>query len=86
MLTPACTLTFDLFLVFFVITGENMNAPNLYSVITIMSFIGALPLAALVEGPKVMGVLEKGIESMGGPKVGGGFVTCTNWLFVSGNS
>lgn len=48
--------------------GENMNAPNLYSVITIMSFIGALPLAALVEGPKVMGVLEKGIESMGGPK------------------
>lgn len=48
-----------------------MTAPNLYSVITIMSFIGALPFAALVEGHKVMEVFEEGIAKMGGPKVGG---------------
>lgn len=47
-----------------------MTAQNLYSVITIMSFMIALPLAAAVEGPKVMPAFEKGISAMGGPKVG----------------
>lgn len=46
-----------------------MDSQNLYSVITIMSFLGALPLAALVEGSKVVGAFEGGIEKMGGPKV-----------------
>jgi len=33
--------------------GENMNAANLYGVLTILSFIGLLPLALAWEGPKL---------------------------------
>lgn len=31
--------------------GENMNAANLYAVLTVLSFIGLLPVALLMESP-----------------------------------
>jgi len=33
--------------------GENMNAVNLYAVLTTLAFIILLPLAAIIEGPKL---------------------------------
>ncbi|CAN0328944.1 unnamed protein product, partial [Laminaria digitata] len=44
--------------------GENMTPPNLYAVITAMSFLLLLPLATLVEGPKVGAAFEKAIATM----------------------
>ena len=49
-----------------------MNPPNLYAVVTAMSFLLSLPLAALVEGPKIGTSFEKAIAAMNGPKVRGG--------------
>merc|ERR1719240_2044072 len=36
--------------------GENMTPENLFGVLTVMSFLFALPLALLIEGPKAMAV------------------------------
>jgi solute carrier family 35 protein E1 len=36
--------------------GENMTPENLFGVLTVMSFLFALPLALIIEGPKVMSV------------------------------
>jgi hypothetical protein len=34
--------------------GENLNAPNLYAVLTIMSFFMLVPLSLAVESPAVI--------------------------------
>lgn len=47
-----------------------MSPPNLYAVITIMSFLVAFPLAGLMEGPRVIEGFQKAISTMEGPKVG----------------
>ncbi|KAG5186784.1 triosephosphate/phosphate translocator [Tribonema minus] len=41
--------------------GKNMTPPNLYAVLTIMAFIGVLPLTLLVEGSKIQSAFETGI-------------------------
>jgi hypothetical protein len=33
--------------------GENMTPPNLYAVLTAMSFVGLLPFTLAIEGSKV---------------------------------
>uniref|UniRef100_A0A7S1XYR7 Sugar phosphate transporter domain-containing protein n=1 Tax=Phaeomonas parva TaxID=124430 RepID=A0A7S1XYR7_9STRA len=47
--------------------GENMSAPNLYAVLTIMSFLGLAPLAGVIEGRKIGpawdSALSAGLES-----------------------
>ena len=48
-----------------------MNPANLYAVTTAMSFLLLLPLAALLEGPKIGAAFEKAIKAMNGPEVGG---------------
>lgn len=39
--------------------GRNMTPANMYAVLTIMATIMLIPLAALVEGPKVPGLWAK---------------------------
>eukprot|EP00904_Undaria_pinnatifida_P010405 jgi/Undpi1/6495/HiC_scaffold_20.g08974.m1 len=48
--------------------GKNMNPANLYAVTTAMSFLLLLPLAALLEGPKIGAAFEKAIKTMNGPE------------------
>jgi len=45
--------------------GENMNAQNLYAVLTVISLIGILPLALLVEGNAIIPGTLKTIEEVG---------------------
>lgn len=46
-----------------------MAPRNLYSVITGMSFLLSLPVAALLEGPKMKASFDKAITAMDGSKV-----------------
>ena len=42
--------------------GENMDAGNLYAVMTIMATLVLTPLAAVVEGPKLPGLWAAAIK------------------------
>lgn len=46
--------------------GENMTPPNLYAVLTIISFLGLLPITLLVEGKQIASGFRAGIKAYGG--------------------
>ena len=45
--------------------GENMTPENLFGVLTVMSFLFALPLALIIEGPKAAGVFATAAAGIG---------------------
>ena len=45
--------------------GENMTPENLFGVLTVMSFLFALPLALIMEGPKALAVTAGAIATSG---------------------
>lgn len=42
--------------------GKNMSPANLYAVLTIMASVMLLPLAAILEGPRIKGVWAATVE------------------------
>ena len=46
--------------------GENMTPENLFGVLTVMSFLFALPLALAIEGPRAMAVVAASTLKAGG--------------------
>jgi len=47
--------------------GENMDAPNLYGVLTIIAFILSLPFAIYYEGPQFAAAWQKSTAVVGAP-------------------
>jgi len=45
--------------------SKNLSAANLYGVLTILSFIGLLPFALIVEGPELIAGYNKAIAEVG---------------------
>jgi solute carrier family 35 protein E1 len=48
--------------------GENFSPANLYAVLTIISFVGLLPVALLSEGSRVAGAMSGAIKYFGSEK------------------
>jgi len=45
--------------------GSNLTSQNLYGVLTLMALLGCLPVAALVEGPRIAAGTAATVEKMG---------------------
>lgn len=48
--------------------GQNMNAQNLYAVLTLQALVGILPLALLAEGGSIVAGTKATIDAVGGAK------------------
>merc|ERR1712100_544704 len=43
--------------------GENMDASNLFAVLQIMAFLAAVPVALIIEGPKIVEAWDAGVAA-----------------------